>query len=63
MVYDVPFYRRPLQTILNDTLSFFAIEKVIEPKPTLLFKEQAPQKYKKLLNRPNFLIIKARQRA
>ncbi len=62
-VYDVPFYRRPLQTILNDTLSFFAIEKVIEPKPTLLFKEQAPEKYKKLLNRPNFLIVKARKRA
>ena len=61
-VYDVPFYRRPLQTLLNDTLAYFAIEKVIEPKPTLLFKEQAPEKYEKLLNRPAFLMIKAVQR-
>ncbi|MGM9950348.1 MAG: class I SAM-dependent methyltransferase [Lysinibacillus sp.] len=61
-IYDVPFYRRPLQTILNETLSYFSIEKVIEPKPTLLFKEQAPEKYEKLLNRPTFLIVKAIQR-
>ena len=58
-LYDVPFYRRPLQAILNDTLASFAIEKVIEPMPTILFKEQAPEKYERLLNQPNFLIIKA----
>lgn len=61
-VFHVPFYRRPLQTILNDTLTYFAVEKVIEPKPTPLFKEQAPEKYEKLLNRPNFFIIRAIKR-
>ena len=61
-LYDVPFYRRPLQTILNDTLASFEIEKVVEPRPNLLFKEQAPAKYEKLLNRPAFLMIKAVQR-
>ncbi|MFD2045452.1 class I SAM-dependent methyltransferase [Ornithinibacillus salinisoli] len=57
--YEVPFYRRPLHTILNTTLKYFSIEKVIEPQPTLNFKERAPEKYEHLLKNPQFLIIKA----
>ncbi|RDU37757.1 SAM-dependent methyltransferase [Neobacillus piezotolerans] len=58
-VFDVPFYRRPLQKILNDTLSFFTIKEVIEPLPTETFKMANPVSYNRLLKTPNFLIIKA----
>lgn len=57
--FEVPFYRRPLQIILNETLNYFSIEEVIEPKPTMNFKAQAPEKYEALMNNPQFLIIKA----
>ncbi|WP_026675640.1 class I SAM-dependent methyltransferase [Alkalihalobacterium bogoriense] len=57
--YEVPFYRRPLHVLLNDTLTFFSIEEVTEPKPTINFKAQAPEKYEMLMNAPQFLIIKA----
>lgn len=57
--FEVPFYRRPLHIILNETLNYFSIEKVIEPKPTMNFKAQAPEKYEMLMNSPQFLIIKA----
>lgn len=59
-IFDVPFYRRPLSEIMNQTLSCFSIEKVIEPIPTLKFKEQSPESYGRLMKRPQFLIIKAR---
>lgn len=57
-LFDVPFYRRPLQDILNETLAFFAIEKIIEPVPTAKFRELKPESFEKLMNSPNFLIIK-----
>ncbi|CEG28889.1 class I SAM-dependent methyltransferase [Bacillus sp. B-jedd] len=58
-LFDVPFYRRPLQNILNETIAYFAIEKVIEPIPTAKFKELKPESFEKLMKSPNFLIIKA----
>jgi SAM-dependent methyltransferase len=58
-VYEVPFYRRPLQEILNHTLKYFSIDKVIEPEPTATFKTQSPEVYEKLMRSPQFLIIKA----
>ncbi len=57
--FEVPFYRRPLNLILNETLKYFSIEEVIEPQPTIKFKEKAPEKYEMLLKSPQFLIIKA----
>lgn len=57
--FEVPFYRRPLNLILNETLKYFSIEEVIEPLPTMKFKEKAPEKYEMLLKSPQFLIIKA----
>lgn len=57
--FEVPFYRRPLHKILNETLNYFSIEKVIEPKPTMNFKAYAPDKYEALMNSPQFLIVKA----
>ncbi|TQR19421.1 class I SAM-dependent methyltransferase [Psychrobacillus vulpis] len=56
---DVPFYRRPLQEILNETSEFFTIEKVIEPQPTNNFKIREPEKYERLMKNPHFLIVKA----
>lgn len=58
----VPFYRRPLQTILNETLSNFSIEKILEPQPTEECKEKAPESYERLTKNPHFLIIKAEKR-
>ncbi|WP_059172157.1 class I SAM-dependent methyltransferase [Bacillus sp. FJAT-27445] len=58
-VFDVPFFRRPLHAILNDTLAFFKINEVIEPQPTETFKRLNPVSYGRLLKTPNFLIIKA----
>jgi ubiquinone/menaquinone biosynthesis C-methylase UbiE len=57
--YEVPFYRRPLHSILNETLLYFSIEEVIEPQPTMQFKMLAPEKYERLMKSPQFLIIKA----
>lgn len=59
-LYEVPFYRRPLNEILNKTVNYFSIEKVIEPLPTIKFKQQAPESYERLMKNPQFLIIKAR---
>ncbi|TWT07856.1 class I SAM-dependent methyltransferase [Planococcus sp. CPCC 101016] len=56
--YEVPFYRRPLSDIFNALLPHFAIEEVVEPKPTSVFKEFAPDQYEKLIKIPNFLILK-----
>lgn len=56
---DVPFYRRPLHMLINETLEFFSIEKLIEPQPTREFKIQEPEKYEKLMKNPHFLIVKA----
>ncbi|MFC4323041.1 class I SAM-dependent methyltransferase [Litchfieldia salsa] len=61
-LYEVPFYRRPLSDILNKTLKYFTIQSVIEPKPTIAFKERSPERYEQLMQRPQFLIIKAYSR-
>lgn len=56
--YEVPFYRRPLSVVFNSLLAYFTIEHVMEPKPTAMFKELAPEQYGKLMKTPNFLILK-----
>lgn len=58
-IYEVPFYRRPLQEILNVTLKYFSITEVIEPQPTINFKKQSPENYQRLIASPHFLILKA----
>ncbi|QGH35904.1 methyltransferase domain-containing protein [Gracilibacillus salitolerans] len=58
-LYKVPFYRRPLNEIINSTQKNFSIEKITEPLPTMKFKEQSPEKYNRLMESPQFLIIKA----
>lgn len=56
-LFHIPFYRRPLHSILNETVEYFIIEKIIEPQPTLQYKMKAPESYEKLMKNPHFLII------
>jgi ubiquinone/menaquinone biosynthesis C-methylase UbiE len=58
-LYEVPYYRRPLSYILNTTLKYFSIKEVVEPQPTMTFKEKAPASYDRLMKSPQFLIINA----
>ncbi len=57
--FDVPFYRRPLQEIINKTVARFSLQELIEPRPTQTFKERKPDQYEKLLKAPHFLIVRA----
>ncbi|CAG9620456.1 class I SAM-dependent methyltransferase [Sutcliffiella rhizosphaerae] len=56
---DVSFYRRPLQSIVNETTQFFHIEKLIEPQPLEKMKDVKEKSYHYLKTSPHFLIIKA----
>jgi len=57
--FTVPFYRRPLNEILNSTLEHFELMQIIEPLPTSVFKERDPKRFDKLMKEPNFLIVEA----
>ncbi|MDQ0229089.1 class I SAM-dependent methyltransferase [Metabacillus malikii] len=59
--FEVPFYRRPIHSIINETVNYFTIEKIIEPQPTTTFKMQEPEKYENLMKSPQFLIIIGRK--
>lgn len=61
--YEVLFFRRPLSDLLNRTLQYFSIEKLIEPRPTLRLRELAPDSYERLMKKPQFLIVKASSRS
>ncbi|QFF99115.1 class I SAM-dependent methyltransferase [Psychrobacillus glaciei] len=56
---EVPFYRRPLHEIMNETLAYFTLKKVNEPQPTKEFQMKEPVKYEKLMKNPHFMIVKA----
>lgn len=58
-VYEVPFFRRPLHEIINETQKQFTIEKLIEPQPTEKFKVVDPDGYERLMKNPHFMIIEA----
>lgn len=60
--FKVPFYRRPLNTVINDTLKHFELTRIIEPLPTSTFKERDPERFGRLMKEPNFLIVEARKR-
>lgn len=62
---EVTFYRRPLQEILNVTSASFIIDQIVEPKPSLEFKnvpgaqEWYTKWFDRLATNPHFLIVKA----
>lgn len=57
--FTVPFYRRPLNVIVNSTLEHFELRRLIEPLPTSTFRERDPERFEKLMKEPNFLMIEA----
>ncbi|WP_096273480.1 class I SAM-dependent methyltransferase [Paucisalibacillus globulus] len=56
---DVSFYRRPLQSIVNETTQFFNLDQLIEPKPIEKMKTEKEDSYYYLMTKPHFLIVKA----
>ncbi|MBM7587183.1 SAM-dependent methyltransferase [Bacillus pakistanensis] len=56
---DVSFFRRSMQSIINETTQFFVLEKIIEPQPQEKMKEITEEAYHYLMTSPHFLIIKA----
>ncbi|GLI57236.1 SAM-dependent methyltransferase [Propionigenium maris DSM 9537] len=57
---EVRFYTRPLHEVINSiTGAGFLIEEILEPMPTLKFKEKNSKAYETLTKRPQFLFIKA----
>lgn len=59
--FNVPFYRRPLHSVINETSTYFKIEKIIEPQPTNNLKIRAPKSYDKLMKNPHFLIVRSQK--
>lgn len=57
---DIPFYRRPFSAIVNPLIETgFQLDELVEPKPKATFEEKKPESYKKRLNQPTFLCIRA----
>jgi SAM-dependent methyltransferase len=56
---EVTFYRRPVQTIINQMTRYFHIDKLVEPQPTPEFEKKRPKSYQTLMKNPYFLIVKA----
>ncbi len=61
---QVRFYRRPLNSMIDSlTNAGFAVENIIEPRPTEECQQLYPQDYEKLSTKPWFLIILARKKS
>ncbi len=57
---EVPCYRRPLQDYSEALAqSGFYLQRLVEPVPTELFKEQMPESYGRHLRNPLFMVIRA----
>lgn len=58
----VPYYRRPLEAMVNPLLSAgFSLERIVEPQPTGRFRERWPERYEKESRQPVFLTLRARK--
>ena len=56
----VEFFRRSLEEIVNSTIeSGFVIDKIVEPVPTAEFRRQKSDSWERLMNQPEFIIVKA----
>ena len=59
-VDKVEFYRRSLTEIVDSVVQTgFVIDRIVEPVPTKEFKAERPDSWKRLMNRPEFLIVLA----
>jgi len=60
---SMPSFKRPLEAVVIPlSESGFIIEKILEPRPTLEFKEKLPEDYEKLSKQPGFMCVRARKR-
>lgn len=58
--WQVRFYRRSLQDLLNPLLEAgFALERILEPRPTAQFRLADPEGYEELCREPGFLCLRA----
>lgn len=56
----VEFFRRSLTEIVNSVIeSGFVIDAIVEPVPTAEFRRQKPDSWERLMNQPEFIIVKA----
>lgn len=61
---EVRFYRRPLGAVIGPILSAgFALERLLEAKPTERFREKAPETYERVSRKPTFLCVRGRLEA
>ncbi len=57
---NMPYYRRPMNEIFNPLIrAGFILDKLLEPLPTEQFKQADPQEYELLMQRPEFMCIRA----
>lgn len=63
LTIEVSFYRRSLQDIVNETTTFFYLEKLIEPKPQEKMKEIKEKSYHYLKTSPHFLMVEASKKS
>ena len=58
----VPGYRRPLSAMLNPLIDAgFAIDRILEPRPTEEFRRAEPEDYERLMRKPGFWCVRARR--
>ena len=58
----VPSYRRPLGAMIGPLLDAgFALDRLVEPRPTPAFAREDPADYAKLMRRPGFICFRARK--
>jgi SAM-dependent methyltransferase len=56
----VPSYRRPLAAVINPLIKAgFTIQEILEPIPTIEFRETEPEEYERLCSTPGFMCIRA----
>lgn len=56
----VTFYRRPFSAVLNPLVEAgFRVEELVEPTPTVAFKQKKPESYEKRSEYPTFLCVRA----
>ena len=58
---EVRFYRRPLQATIDPLLAAgFALERLVEARPTGRFRERDPETYERVSRKPTFLCVRGR---
>lgn len=58
---EMRFYRRPLEAVLGPLISAgFALERLVEAKPTERFREKRPETYERVSRKPTFLCLRGR---